>query len=190
MLLCLLALAGCVPPRAKEAEGTKVEKKKDIPAQRINLPNGESLQYRLKTKVGAPPEREPAWYVKWVNAKVQMTSNGPVGGRMEGVSGNFFKDGKKSTTFQAQSGLADKANNILNLAGQVQVVAPNPKPGATKPRAVLTCDRLVYDATTKRFKALGHVQVVGEVGTIGTLSELWATEELDQVATPDMFIAK
>jgi hypothetical protein len=171
--------AGCGSKPPATAPKKKPDKKEEVklPDQTLNLPNGNSTQY---SKDAA---REPQWYVEWERAKVEVAQAGAQNARMEGVSGFLYKEGSKVVSFKATGGLANKAEDTLMLQGSVIVVSSDPK-------ATLTCDRLIYDAKAKVIRALGHVNVVGQVGTIGTLSELWATRDLSVVATPDMFKAR
>jgi len=128
-------------------------------------------------------KNEKAWTIHWAKGATAMPShagNQMQAGRMEDVDGQIFKNETVACTFRAKHGIADKSTHILVLTDNVQVVAQNPK-------ATLFCDELTYDGNRKFFKAHGHVRILGTMGTVGTLEEVWATPHLDKVASPDMF---
>jgi len=115
---------------------------------------------------------------------------------MQGVNGKLYTDNKPTSAYRADRARADKTKETLQLLGNVRVVSEEP-PG------VLTCNAITYDAKRKLIRAQGNVRVViqravgvgnarrvEEVGTIGTLSELWATPDLKVVSTPEMFNAR
>lgn len=145
----------------------------------------------------APPERKSLWFVEWDSARIDVVDSPKNdllgGGRLERVRGYLFDEGKPGSTFRGDRGVGDKEKKTLTLRGNVHVVAPDKDASGKKsntPAAELTCDQIVYDAEKKVIRALGHVKVTGEIGTIGTLSEVWATPDLNRIATPDMFDAK
>lgn len=179
-LLTLLIVAGCAKPAHNEAKKPKEEKPLELPVQTVETNSGSTTQF------SADPTRERQWDVAWEKAEVDFAKKGPSAGTMQGVSGKIYQKNAVASTFRAQSGLADKAKQTLMLVDDVHVYSPDPK-DPSKNDGELMCDRLVYDAAKKIVKAQGHVRFVGTVGTIGTLSEVWATPKLDKVATPDLF---
>lgn len=199
-----LLLTGCnAKEKRMEArrQAAAKEEKVQVSSQTLNLPNANSTQY------GPGKNPKLLWFVEWKEAKVDVGKDASATDsrkdekvevrrtQMEGVSGFLFKDGKRAARFVGDGGMANKTDQILELAGHVKVISielpttpgAQNKTGKAPPPTTLTCDRLVYDAKMEVIKALGHVQVVNEVGTIGTLAELWATRDLKVVATPNMF---
>lgn len=142
---------------------------------------------------------QPVWFVRWKSGQIDLTKTktvthengkskesegvGPTHGALEGVDGKFFVNGKPNSTFRSEDGSGDKDTQVLTLWNDVHVISSDPQ-------GELTCDKLIYDATKKRIRALGHVRVVGKVGTVGTLSEVWATPDLKTIATPELFDSK
>ncbi len=101
------------------------------------------------------------------------------------VTGEITKDGQK-TTFSADSARASRSIpkskdlDVLTLAGHV-VVHNKAR------RADLYCDRLRFEANKHMFKAIGNVRYNTANGTSGSLPEAWATEDLNQIASPELF---
>ena len=112
-----------------------------------------------------------------------MTPNDPkAGAKFSGeiVTGEIFKDNKVSCTFSAVNGEGDRDSEILTLTNRVRVVSK-------APACTVTCDKLIYYGDKKFFKAIGNVHVLGTMGSVGTIDEVWATADFQRIATPDMF---
>jgi lipopolysaccharide assembly outer membrane protein LptD (OstA) len=99
---------------------------------------------------------------------------------MLGVTGTIFQAQRPVTTFRADRGEADRTHQMLTLEDHVRVTA-------IKDGSRLNCDRLVYDARGKFYRATGHVTILGPAGQVGTLSEVLTTPDLAVVATPELF---
>ncbi len=100
---------------------------------------------------------------------------------MSDASGTIYdKAGKPKLIFSARTGIGDKENNVLRLHGDVRVTSIEQK-------ETLTSDALAYDAKAKLLHATGNVRFQGNVGTIGTFSELVATSDFKRIGTSDMF---
>jgi len=111
-----------------------------------------------------------------------MTTGGNLSkeGVMNEVNGQIFKEEVVACTFSAKHGSMNSQSNILILTDNVHINAQDPK-------GTLTCDTLTYDGKKKFFKAHGHVQIAGTMGTMGPFDDVWATPHLDKVASPDRF---
>jgi LPS export ABC transporter protein LptC len=101
-------------------------------------------------------------------------------GELSGVTGEIFKSEVVACTFQADRSTADKNKDILVLEGNTKVVSKDMK-------MTLTCDRIRYDAKTEFVQALGKVKIHGPSGTVTGLEEVWATPDMKEFGTPDMF---
>ena len=118
--------------------------------------------------------------MEWQSAKVnveEMESRGMAEAKQ--VKGEIIRDGAVVATYKAEAGLGDRAQQTLKLKGRVLVESKEHE-------ATLSCEEMVYDAKLKVIKAGGGVKVTGDAGTIQTL-EVWASPDLNIVATPDMF---
>lgn len=111
----------------------------------------------------------------------QQTRRGTTG-TMTGVSGEIFSNSQVSCRYKSVHGTAvnNPTRRILTLTDQVQI-------DAVEPPGKLLCDKLIYDGIKKVFRAIGHVQVLGAIGSKGTLDEAWATPDLTRVASPELF---
>lgn len=190
VLIAALVIGGC-GKKSADKDKPEDEKKDEIPATTVHTSAGSATISNEKL--------QPVWFVKWKNGQIDLTKTktlthengkpkesegvGPTHGALEGVDGQFFVNGKPNSTFRSEDGSGDKDRQVLTLWNNVHVISSDPK-------GELTCDKLIYDAAKKRIQALGHVRVVGKVGTVGTLSEVWATPDLKTIATPELFNSK
>jgi len=128
-------------------------------------------------------KNEKFWTIFWQTGEVTISSSG--GGRLQtgllhGVRGEIYKKNSVVCRYKADNGTADDATRILVLTDHVQI-------DSVSPHLTLTCDKVVYEGNKKFFKATGHVQVLGTMGTMGTLDEVWATSDLTKIASPSLF---
>jgi hypothetical protein len=130
-------------------------------------------------------KNELLWNLKIENGTFNVAQAGSKAGTTgsgTNVSGEIFDKGKVNCRYKAKHGEAvnTPTNRKLTLNDQVEVDAVDP-PGR------LLCDKLIYDGIKKFFIATGHVQVLGTLGTKGTLDEVWATPDLTKIASPELF---
>lgn len=173
-MIVAVGMFGCASPKEKV---TKSSPDKKISSQTINARDfsdeykGEKneLLWNLKVDVGR-------FIVPQSGSKRGTTGSGT------DVSGEIFDKGKVNCRYKAAHGDAINSpmNRTLTLSGHVEIDAVDP-PGR------LICDHLVYDGIKRFFKATGHVQVLGTLGTKGTLDEVWATPDLTKIASPQLF---
>lgn len=108
---------------------------------------------------------------------------------LTGVDGELYIDGKIASTFTADAAEADQATRSLDLKGHVSMVsvpdAKNPK--IPKEPLTLTADRAKWLDSRKVVAAQGSVWVRSSVYQMGEYAELWATQDLKKIATPDRF---
>lgn len=99
---------------------------------------------------------------------------------METVTGEIYRENVQVNTFSSETGNGAKPNHQLILSGNVKVIGLNPK-------GTLTCNNLVYDGLAKVLRAKGSVVFDGPTGIVGPVSELWASPDLKEIATPTLF---
>jgi hypothetical protein len=184
LLFALVLAAGCAGPKSAPKAAKNEPPKEDERLQDpINIGPGEGT-YRDET-----PERNPLWKVQWDESVVEPKDRGKA--VLSEVRGEFFPEGepgkaKPPVPFRGDFARVDQEQEILWLRGNVRVTSGDPK-------AALTCDSLRYerynqkDPKARVIKATGNVRIVGPMGTIGPVTELWATSDLAVAATPEMF---
>lgn len=99
---------------------------------------------------------------------------------MNDVKGEFFRKGKLASRFKAGRAAAKFGSNALEIDGGVEVSAASPR-GALKAR------RIVWNPDKDRIEASGKVTVETDRYTLGPFNTLYASPNLDEVGTPDMF---
>ena len=141
---------------------------------------------------GLEGTRPILYVIKWEKTQLDYTlKNGPSSGRLEDVSGDLYRDGKKVSHFTAKTGFADQEKKQLRLEGSVRVVSQDPK-------ATMSCDRMVWQTDELLAKAYGGVTINFKVeqpgpagttveadgGKIGPMDELWCLPDLGKAGTP------
>lgn len=167
-LLALLA-GGCdrtVPKRAATAEATYA------PDREVATGPLEIVYKRASGEV--------AWSVKAKESQVTLASSGKVRGSLIGVSAVVYERGKPASRIRADRGEADQSTGVLELAGNVQVVAE--ERGTT-----IRARRLKWNVESGLLEAEGDVSVVTESYTVGPYPRLMATADLRRFGTPDHF---
>ena len=122
--------------------------------------------------------------MRWKTAEMEIVEKGGgFTGLLHTVDGDIVNAGVVSSTFKGQRARMDRSKELLILEGAVEVHSIDPP-------ATLYCDTVRYEADKKLIKAHGHVRLVGDMGTVSGLDEIWTTPELRQVATPDLFVTE
>jgi hypothetical protein len=172
-IIALVALMGC------GSGSEKSPPKASAPAPKIvrtaEAGPGQSERFSAQGK------REKLWTIRWKKAQLDFAAKDDYGGMLETVEGTFFRAGKEASRFRAQFGEADKRAETLLLRGDVVVVGRDPA-------VTLRAQRLEWDALRGIVKARQDVTIQGEFGSMGPFKELWATPELDHIATPAKFV--
>ena len=186
LLIAVLLGAGCA-------------KKETAPASSAPAPSATSAanapektetpgSLNVATTAGSADRTDPVtgaklYDIQWKSAAITIGRAGLQEGRMNGVSGTVYEEGRKKSAYTAETGYAKKASGDLRLEGRV--VVKSPQYGST-----LTARKLEWLPDVKRYRATGEVRVTGEWGTIGPADVLLATSDLKTVGTPDAFIKK
>lgn len=101
-------------------------------------------------------------------------------GNLTKVSGVLYSDGKPESSYVADYAHADKQSELLELKGHVVVTRLESK-------VTLSCNSLTYSSSKNKIVAKGDVGALAPGYEFGTLPELWATADLTQIATPDLY---
>jgi len=125
-------------------------------------------------------DRQVLYHIHWKKAAVDVSDIGLFAGNMDDVEGEMYRKGKVVSTFTADHASANRDQQLLVLTGRVHAVS-------TTEKAAITCDRLEWHAAEEIAKAFGHIEVHGERATLSGLDEVWATPDLNYLATPSMF---
>ena len=159
-------------------------KAKSSGEQKDPKPEVKEESKRLYTGSGETTIREPSgdrpirYIIRWKETELDYTlEEGPLGGKLDAVSGELFQDGKPGSTFTANSAVADKSKNLLTLTGKVIAIGRDPK-------AKLECEKLEWRTDKKLLKATGKVTITFEQGVIGPVDELWCLPDLKMAGTP------
>ncbi len=172
----LLGCSGSHSDKPKEKPPDKQEPKSSVPSF-VQTNTGEAT-YKGK-------DNEKLWTIHWEQGSFSMPKPGnkkESSGSMIGVFGDIFREGKVTCKFKANKGSAFESSTTkrLTLTDHVRLDAQNPA-------VTLLCDELVYDGIKKFYKAKGHVQILGTVGSKGTLEEVWANADLTKLASPELY---
>jgi hypothetical protein len=175
-MLLLFVLSGCgaggAAPTAAAPETPAAEAPDD--AKVVHFASGSGKRF------SDGPERRLLWSVEWERGRVEYADDQRFGGEMEGLRGAITLEGEESSTFRAAQGIASRERGLLALQGGVELVSKTHE-------LTLTCDEIEWDADAQIVKARGNVSIEGAVGSMGPVSELWASPDLKRVATPDLF---
>lgn len=122
---------------------------------------------------------QPMWSARTEGSRFLL--EGEAGkAKLEGVRGELFRSGELVSRFRADAGQADQQRSELQLTGKVRV-------DSVQEGMWLTADRVLFDGNTGLLQAHGRVVVESETYTMGPFEELWATQDLRRVGTPDAF---
>jgi len=159
------------------------------PATQPKAPPKESQEEpkRLYTGTGEATVRDPEgdrpirYVIRWKKTELDYTlGEGATAGEMEGVSGELYRDGKRASSFSADSASADREKKVLVLTGSVKVHAEDPA-------GDLDCQKLEWKTDEKLLKAFGNVTIRLPEGKIGPVDELWCLPDLKRAGTPGFF---
>jgi len=170
----LFAVAGCGP--GAKAPPPKAPPKPPPVLQQpltVNTTGGDA------TIRSNGPARAILYHIRWKDAALQVSDNGPFAGTMNGVTGEFYERGAIACEFSADHASANKDEDLLVLTGHARAYSPTQK-------ATLSCDKLEWHAKEKVVKAFGHIEIAGVYDLLG-LDEVWAKSDLSYLATPAMF---
>lgn len=109
--------------------------------------------------------------------------------KLKRVEGDIYMDGKKASSFEADEADADQATRSLVLRGHVKLVSEPGESGSKLPSTPVTisAQRAKWLDSRKVVAAQGSVWVRSSVYEMGEYAELWATQDLKKIATPDRF---
>ncbi len=176
LLAGLLLAGGCAKRRAAPAEAAaSPAPKAAAKPESLNVATTAGSADRTNPRTGAR-----LYTVAWKSAALTLAKSGIQEGRMNGVSGTVYEDGKPKSTYSAETGYARKASGDLRLEGRV--VVKSPRYGST-----LTARKLEWLPDVKRYRASGDVRVSGDWGVMGPADVLLATSDLKIVGTPENF---
>lgn len=137
-------------------------------------------------------DRPIRYILKWTSSQLDYSQEqGALGGRLEGVSGELYQEGKLASRFKAEHATANKAKNLLRLEGNVVIegleVDGKGKVVSQEVSATLRCHRMEWNTKQEMMRAFEQVTVVSRQGTVGPLSELWCEPSVRRAGTPGFF---
>lgn len=125
-------------------------------------------------------DRMRRWNVRAKSSELAFEGEGAVSGGLDQVEGELFVDDGVASRFRALSGEADQAKQELTLSGEVEITAE-------KEKAVLTAQEVKWIEELGLIEASGDVRMKSPEYVAGPFAKLWATPDLTDVGTPDMF---
>lgn len=120
------------------------------------------------------------WTVRAKSSTLAFQGEGALSGSLDDVEGELFGDDKIVSRFKALTGEADQSKRALELKGEVTVTAEEEE-------AKLTADAVRWIEAEGLIEATGAVRVKSPDYEAGPFAKLWATPDLKDVGTPDMF---
>lgn len=168
-----VALIGCAPPTTRPISSSS-KPKDDSKVEYASVGAGRASRF------SSGEERNLLWEIRWESARLAYDTEGKVGGEMAKVSGAFTKQGKAASTFSAQTARSQFSVNDLEVAGTVTIVTSDPP-------AKLMCERVKWDPKLERIEAHGKVIVENQTLRIGPIETVYASADLKEVSTPDLF---
>jgi len=125
--------------------------------------------------------RQLLYRVKWNSATITGIQGTRFYGVASGVSGFLYDAaGKESSEFAANQATMDRNQGILTLQGKVRFKS-------VAKQGTITCANATYRDAVKIIKARGNVKASGTAWNLGPMDEVWATSNLSEIATPDLF---
>ena len=125
-------------------------------------------------------DQKRQWTVRAQASALAFEGEGTLGGSMDNVEGELFLKDAVASKFKALEGKADQESRELELLGEVSVTSE-------KGKAVLTAQKVRWLEDKGLIEASGGVVVTNPDYKIGPYGKLWATPDLKDIGTPDMF---
>lgn len=137
-------------------------------------------------------DRPIRYILKWTRSQLDYSQEqGALGGRLEGVSGELYQEGKLASRFTAEHATANKAKNQLTLEGRVVIkgleVDEKGKVVSQQIAATLRCHRMEWNTKQEMMRAFEQVTIVSREGTVGPMDEIWCEPSVRRAGTPGFF---
>jgi hypothetical protein len=130
--------------------------------------------------------RTLAYDIQWQSGIAKASDSEHYDFDLKGVTGSLYRDGKKVADYAADAGTAVKATGLLTLSGNVEVTSADQK-SKTLGTSV-KCDQMLYNTSDTILKASGNVTILGKAFTLGPFRDIWCSNDLTEVTTPDQFV--
>lgn len=129
------------------------------------------------------PQGQIIWTLKSEKSQITYGGEGKLSGTLENVSGELYQGGKLASKFKCNFASADQEQNRLEMHDSVRIVD-------IAEDATLMADHVVWEGDAGHIRASGNVRVMAKSYEMGPFEELWASPDLMQVGTPDVFTTK
>lgn len=169
ILVSACLLFGCGSKQAPEAEAVAEE----APEPRFAASGPLELTARGENQ-------DRLWTVRAKSSTMAFQGEGALSGTLDDVEGELFDADAVVSRFTALTGEANQAKRELELKGDVVVIAD-------EEQAKLTADVVRWVEAEGLIEATGGVEVASPEYRAGPFAKLWATPDLKDVGTPDMF---
>lgn len=124
--------------------------------------------------------RERAYHVRWQKANLAGEGSKRLYATATMVSGTIYRLNKPQTTFSANQAVIDRTHGLLTLSGNVQF-------HSILQKASVKCNVATFIQSLHLIKAKGDVSVNAKNWNLGSFPEVWMSQDLEVIATPDMF---
>lgn len=158
----------------------------------------ESRGFRDDSTPGRLSRSKHLWDIEWQSANLfikqidlQGKKSSKQFGTMKGVKGVVYDNGQIASTFSAELAEAFEADDRLKLSGKVVLTAIEiDKKDNSKKTTVLKANDVTWDPVQKRYVASGAVEVDGPSGYLAPTDKVFATSNLDKIATSEDYFKK
>lgn len=99
---------------------------------------------------------------------------------MSVVKGTIFREGIETATFTARQASAAFGTNRLQIAGGIELTSKEPK-------LTMRAGKVIWDPELDRIEASGTVTIEAERYTMGPFDRVYASPNLDEIGSPEMF---
>lgn len=132
------------------------------------------------TRYSTDARRDALWSIRWGDATISYDGSGNMGGSMNGVDGQLFKQGIPASRFRAGQAKTEFASRRLSLSGGVRLFNK-------EPAAELSASDVVWNPDLERIEAHGKVMLKAGEMEFGPFENVYATPDLGEISTPDLF---
>lgn len=129
------------------------------------------------------PDRSVLWRASAEGSQISYGTDGAVRGLLLGVKGEIQDKKGAASKFTARKAYADQKKSVLQLMGGIDLESD-------RTGVRLKAEELRYEAKKRLVEASGKVTVSTDVYEAGPFNVIWATPDLRQFGTPDMFGGK
>jgi hypothetical protein len=178
LLLLPALLIGCSQPPTKLPEQIELDKQQQKAETKGDLKMVQSDPGNTTIFV---KDRVKAWEISWKRAELDFElDQSTFGGKLIGVKGTLFRDGKEASTFVSERAVVVRGSKVLKLEGGTKITSVDPG-------GKVECETAWYDGDTGLIRAEGGILAEYQGYRMSGVPAIMADSQLRMIATPDMF---